>query len=202
MNAINTKPVLIVYTVQTLVSVKAQRRRAVRVHSENKTKKRKYDHNLVYTRGYSKKVCHTLGQLVGKTDWLSVLNSLLLSKKLIEEFKELVQDTLSFSDGYFEGRSKIWLVSLEDFLTMYEKYPKGEVTLRCDGRSDESYTRKYKREREEKEEEVDDIFKQLKDKHGHEYDSLLLCQWARTICSKIHDDLDNPPDIPAFRGTG
>ena len=136
-----------------------------------------------------------------------------LRTKLIEEFKELVPDTLSFNVGYFEGQnhSKIWLISREDLQTMYAKYPKGEVTLWCDGRSDDeddpSCRRKRKREeggsrRQEKEEEVDDIFKQLKDKRGDKYDTPRLRLWARTICSKIHDDLDNPPDIPAFRGTG
>ena len=54
--------------------------------------------------------------------------------KLVEEFKELVPDTLGFSVGYFEGQniSKVWLVTREDFSTMYGKYPKDEVTLWCD----------------------------------------------------------------------
>lgn len=130
--------------------------------------------------------------------------------KLIEEFKELVPDTLSFNVGYFEGQnhSKIWLVTREDFLTMYRKYPKGEVTLWCDGRSEEEEDigcrKKRKRDegvskRQEKEEEVDDIFKQLKEKHGEKYDTPRLRLWARSVSSKIHDDLDNPPDLPAFR---
>ena len=59
-----------------------------------------------------------------------------LRMKLVEE---LVPDNLSFNVGYFEGHShsKIWLVSREDFTTMYQKYPKGEITLWCDGRADE-----------------------------------------------------------------
>ena len=63
-----------------------------------------------------------------------------LRMKLVEEFQDLVPDNLSFSVGYFEGQShsKMWLMSTEDFTTMYVKYPKGEITLRCDGGSDET----------------------------------------------------------------
>ena len=130
--------------------------------------------------------------------------------KLIEEFKELVPDTLSFNVGYFEGQShsKIWLVTREDFSTMYRKYPRGEITLWGDGRSEQEEDlgcrKKRKRDesvskRQEKEEAVDDIFKQLKEKHGEKYDTPRLRLWARSIGSKIHDYLDCPPDLPAFR---
>ena len=135
-----------------------------------------------------------------------------LCMKLVEEFQELVPDSLSFNVGYFEGQShaKIWLVAREDFLTMYKKYPKGEITLWCDGRRDEeedvSTSRKRRKRdgegasrRQEKEEEVDDVFKQLKEKHGDKYDTPRLRLWSRSVCSKIHDDLEKPPDLPAFR---
>ena len=58
--------------------------------------------------------------------------------KLIEEFKDLVPDSLSFNVGYFEGQSysKIWLVDEEDFSTMYKKYPRGEISLWCDGHTE------------------------------------------------------------------
>ena len=53
--------------------------------------------------------------------------------------EDVVRDSLSFSVGYFEGQnhSKIWLVTREDFSTMYGKYPKGEITLWCDGRTEQ-----------------------------------------------------------------
>ena len=65
---------LIVYTVQNSGSVKAQCGRAVHLHSENKTKKRKYDRYSVNTRGYSTIILKRYAtlDLVGKTDWLSV----------------------------------------------------------------------------------------------------------------------------------
>ena len=94
--------------------------------------------------------------------------------------------------------------------TMYVRYPKGEITLWCDGRSEEgtndtSSRKKHKKDgetstkRQEKEDEVDDIFMQLKEKHGTKFDTPRLRLWARTICGNLHDDLDQPPDLPAFR---
>ena len=51
--------------------------------------------------------------------------------KLPEEFIDVVPDSLSVSVGNFEEQKhfKIWLVTREDFGTMYGKYPKGEITL-------------------------------------------------------------------------
>ena len=93
---------------------------------------------------------------------------------------------------------------------MYTKYPEEEITLWCDGCSDEGgdtcSRTKHKKDgeastkRQEKEDEVDDVFMQLKGKHGQKFDNPRLRLWARTICGKLHDNLDNPPDLPAFRG--
>ena len=134
-----------------------------------------------------------------------------LRMKLVEEFQDLVPDNLSFSVGYFEGQShsKIWLMSREDFATMYVKYPKGEITLWCDSRTyetgDTGSRKKRKKDgetstkRQAKEDEVDDVFMQLKEKHGQKFDIPRLRLWARTICGNLHDDFENPPDLPAFR---
>lgn len=137
---------------------------------------------------------------------------MLLRIKLVEHFKELVPENLHFDVGYFEGQQhcKIWLASNEDFALMYRKHPKGEITLWCDGRKDEDDDnigkKKRKRDgdksssrRQEREDEVDDIFKQLKEKHEKKYDIPKLRLWARSICGNLHDDLDTPPDLPAFR---
>ena len=48
-------------------------------------------------------------------------------------------------------------------------------------------------QRDRKEDEVDDIYKELKEKHGGKYDTPRLRLWARSVSSKIHDDLDSPP---------
>ena len=63
---------------------------------------------------------------------------------------------------------------------MCQKYPKGEISLWCDERADEDNDtgnqRKCKKEgetltkRQGKEEEVDDIFRQLKERHREKFD--------------------------------
>ena len=53
--------------------------------------------------------------------------------------------------------------------------------------------------RQEREEEVNEVVQQLQEKHGDKYDTSRLRLWARTVCSMIHDNLDSPPDLPAFR---
>ena len=41
----------------------------------------------------------------------------------------------------------------------------------------------------------------MKDKHGSRYETPKLRLWARMLASNLHDDVDNPPEIPAFTGT-
>jgi hypothetical protein len=127
--------------------------------------------------------------------------------KLVEEFGKLVPDNLSFNVGYFEGQqhTKIWLASKEDFNTMYLKYPRGNINLWCDGRGDgeeEGCKKKRKRDvgtrRQEMEDEVDNVSEQLKEKHGEKYDLPMVRLWAKSVCNGVHDDLDNPPDLPPF----
>ena len=58
--------------------------------------------------------------------------------KLIEEFQDHVPNTLTFNIGYFEGQShsKVSLVSNDDLQAMYTRYPRGDITLWCDSRTD------------------------------------------------------------------
>ena len=71
-----------------------------------------------------------------------------LRAKLIEKFGEQVPQTITFDVGYFEGsqHSKIWLYSASDLEAMYQKYPSGELTLWCDGYSEEETRGKRKRD--------------------------------------------------------
>ena len=109
-----------------------------------------------------------------------------LRVKLIDEFAETVPDTVNFNVGYFDGRqqAKLWLVTNEDLACMYSKYRTGEITLWCDGRQSdrdrigEEVRSKRKRDseanvsrRQEREEEVDTVFKDLKEKHGSKFDT-------------------------------
>ena len=106
-------------------------------------------------------------------------------------------------------QAKVWLVSSEDLLTMYRAYKNGgTITLWCDGSTQEvcpsGQGLKRKRDggetgtkRQDKEEEVDGVYKQLSKKHT-EMENTKLRLWARMICGGLHDDYDEPPDIPAF----
>ena len=105
----------------------------------------------------------------------------------------------------------MWIVTNDDLKLMYDKYPSGEITLWCEGRSekdsDVSERGKRKRDevvtsrRQEKEEEVDQIYKELKAKHSNQFDTPKLRLWARMMSSNLHDSLDKPPDVPAFHGS-
>jgi len=128
--------------------------------------------------------------------------------KLIEEFQEQVPDTLKFSVGYFDGQHQMSLVNCDDLHTMYSKYRfGGEIILWCSGRYhevDACPCRKRKSDtgllkRQEKEEELESIFKDLKSRHNEKYTLPQLKLWVRMISSSIHSDMDTPPDVPAFR---
>ena len=93
--------------------------------------------------------------------------------KLMGNFEDQVPHSVSFDVGYFEGQqhSKVWLYSNDDLKAMYTKYPTGEITLWCDGKSDSeqsSVRGKRKRDepvtskRQDKEDEVEAVFKELK----------------------------------------
>ena len=124
--------------------------------------------------------------------------------KLIDELGDQVPDKVDFNVGYYEGRqqAKIWLVSREDLEMMYSNHSKGDITLWCDGRDTRSKrkreTENYATNRQEKEDEVDEVYKTLKEKHGSKYDVPRLRLWARMICANLHEDTENPPNIPAF----
>ena len=138
-----------------------------------------------------------------------------LRATLIEKLGEQVPETVNFDVGYYHGQahSKIWLISESDLKAMYQKHPSGEITLWCVGRSAEQVTSHglSKRggddfsagpsKRQKREEEVDIVFQELKEKHSTKFDTPRLRLWARMIANKIHDDLDIPPNTPAFSST-
>ena len=130
--------------------------------------------------------------------------------QLLDELKDQLPDSISFNVGYFEGQqhTKMLIANKDDIKAMYTKYPRGEITLWCDGRQDESSGRtKRKRDEQlstkynEREEEVEQIFKDLKERHGEKLELPKLRLWARMIASNLHESLDDPPNIPAFYGS-
>lgn len=141
-----------------------------------------------------------------------------IQQKLKEEFSEHIARGPSFSVGYFEGRhqTKRWLISRQDVEKMYEKLQgKPEIFLWSDGKDDSktvtegdhedgSHNRKRPLEttskRQEKEEEVEALFSELKDKHSGKFSIPQLRLWARMVASGIHDDMEEPPQVPMITG--
>ena len=65
---------------------------------------------------------------------------------------------------------------------------------------------KVKRKREtskynEREIEVDEIYRELEAKHSEKFEVPKLRLWARMISSNLHDSIDDPPKIPVFGGS-
>ena len=102
------------------------------------------------------------------------------------------------SVGYFDGKQKRWLCNEQDLQAMYNRYRSGssEISLWCD-RVVESAKRPTKRERHE--EEVNDIFDELKEKHK-DYDVPNLRLWARMIANGVHESTEEPPNVPMITG--
>ena len=84
------------------------------------------------------------------------------------------------------------------------------ISLWCDGREadatdEEMLVRPSKQGAREKrkkdqEEELEEIFLQLIEKHGSTYSGPQLRLWARMIVAKTHDGIDNPPNVPMITG--
>lgn len=138
-------------------------------------------------------------------------SSVTLHAMLIERFGKQVT-LISLDVGYYEGsqHSKIWLYSASDLEAMYQKYP-GDITLWCDGytvlktkpvankkRCDSSGGPS---KRQKMDDEVDVVFKDLKEKHGSNFSTPQLRMWAHMVSNNLHDDLKEPPNIPAFSPT-
>ena len=127
----------------------------------------------------------------------------------MEKLSEHVPVTTNFNIGYFEGKQtkKRWIYCQADVDAMYNFFkPDSEVLLWCDAKcedtDDSNKSRKRKHEqtrREEKEQEVDDIFSELQDKHSQSYEIPKLRLWARMMVSGLHSSTDEPPAVPAFK---
>ena len=120
-----------------------------------------------------------------------------LRLRIREEFGDQVSTSSALNVGYLEQQAKISLFASDDLSRMYEQYAKGgQITLWCDGkvsdsnckRKDDSGTSK----RTENEQQVNDVYKDLRDKHGSEFETPKLRLWARMICSGLHDDYNSP----------
>ena len=96
---------------------------------------------------------------------------------LIKQFDEQVPDSVKFNVGYIDGRHQISLFSNEDLNLMYSKYKfGGEIILWCDSRCREENRGSRKRDIDtsllkcqEREDQIDEIFKDLKSRHNDKY---------------------------------
>ncbi len=80
----------------------------------------------------------------------------------------------------------------------------------CEGRIVDDHGNSGKRKRNpddqvwskhrEREDDVEQIYQELKEKHDDKYEVRKLRLWARMICASIHSSKDDPPNIPAFHG--
>ena len=125
---------------------------------------------------------------------------------MIDEFDDQVPDSVKFNVGYIDGRHQMSLFNVDDLSLMYSKYKLGgEIILWCEGRCIEDNRGSRKKgleaagqQKQEREDQVDNVFADLKSKHNEKYTGPQLRLWSRMVCSGIHDDMDKPPDVPAF----
>ncbi len=130
------------------------------------------------------------------------------------EFGDEVPEEGDFNVGFFEGKqqAKKRLVSRQDLDAMYSHFlGKQCISLWCDGKepdcsSGEEKTAKKcdthaQNKRSDREDELENVFQKLKQKHGSEYSGPQLRLWARMIIAITHEDIDNPPKVPMITGS-
>lgn len=161
-------------------------------------------------------------ELYGVTERFSSIERLIdvVSAKLHLSFPQDV--------GYFESRnnSKRWLVCNEDLEAMYSKFTR-DVPLWYEEELEEENTSRNKRKRKsdsddepvsakkkrkkssdeerraqrvQKEEDCEDTFLKLKERHGDLLTDPQYRLWARAMTSGIHDDWETPPALPLITG--
>ena len=144
-----------------------------------------------------------------------------LRSALYHELEDEISDNDEYSLGYFEGKQqkKKWLVSSSDIDAMYGYFEgKPRISLWCDDKQppeseydDEKGRSKRKKRRkssktqrktklDEREEELESIFQQLKERHESKFSGPQLRLWARMIVAKTHEDMDEPPKVPMITG--
>ena len=136
-----------------------------------------------------------------------------LKQRACEDFEDklYITEIENFECGYFEKSSKRWIEYDQDLEAIYQVF-KGrdcEITLWF---SVSKQTKKRKREREEqedsvpskrvsREEKVDTLAQELREKHADQFSGPQLRLWARMKLNGQHNSMDHPPQIPLFTGT-
>ena len=136
-----------------------------------------------------------------------------LRRKLIAAFAEELSTT--FQLGYLEppSQAKRWLQDQRDLDNMYTIFSKGaRITLWCEKAvcketaevevtGEPPAKKKVQTARDKSEEELNEIFCKLKEKHPN-LETVKLRLWGKLIHSGHHDDYEDPPDIPLLTGHG
>jgi hypothetical protein len=125
---------------------------------------------------------------------------------LLDDFADELPNVVNFEVGYYEKRSKCMIKVNEDLDRMYAYYKAGEeVLLWCDadsGRhSGSEKSRKRKRIDSDEEDDMDMIYRELKEKHGEQFTVPQLRLWARMLYCDSYDDYNKPPPVPIFSGS-
>lgn len=125
---------------------------------------------------------------------------------LMEELGDDMPSSIHFDIGYYEKHSsKCSLVCADDLEGMYVNMKTDEVFLWCDARcsDDGSNVRKRKSgapgtSSKLEEEDVDEHYRILTEKHGDMYTVPQRRLWARTIHCGTYDNYETPPPLPMF----
>ena len=151
-------------------------------HTQIAASSQKYDYKvkIFNPKKRSQFVVRQLHHFQGKLSSLEQLKDV-----LSEAFGDDVPESNEkYNMGYFEGsrQTKRWLACEEDLCTMYTKFSSGsEIFLWCDGRDpsvqdSQGTSSKQKppaetsgNKRQAREEELESIFKELKEKHSDDY---------------------------------
>lgn len=127
-----------------------------------------------------------------------------LIKEIAEQFGELVPSDLKFPVGYFKGTTKVWIRSENDIQDVWSFINKGEnVSLWCHGVSESSRmvevvsseneedycAKKPKRKRrrkstiswKEKNDNVEELVTELRQKHGDRFTTIQYRLWAEMV---------------------
>ena len=142
---------------------------------------------------------HNFQEKLGNLDALKI--------RISTTFNTDVHDVSEISAvGYFEGKQKRWLCDDNDLEMMYKVFSSGScvIPLWCErsvAKEPASITgKRAPTKRERHEEEVTDIFEDLKGKHK-EMELPKLRFWARMIANGVHESTEEPPNVPMITGT-
>ncbi len=131
-----------------------------------------------------------------------------LKEEIFRQFgSDIVSGKLDFPVGYMKGGSKVWVRASSDIEDIWTFVSKGEnITLWCNGISsatqktqlssgsesdDDSYSKKPRKKKkvsalEEKNERVEEIVANLRQKHGTQFTSIQYRLWAEMVDVGTH----------------